>query len=112
MSIKWKEPPENKAGTGRAASRERAQIVAQLKDNPGQWALVQEAAKNSSAISNWKNRGCEATSRKRDDGLTDIYARWPEPDLAEIDPHIAARRARGVPANGVRGVRNPLRRVS
>lgn len=112
MSIKWQEPPEDKSGSGRPASRERDAVVSQLKENAGRWALVQPGAKASSAMSGWKKRGCETTSRKREDGLVDIYARWPEPDLAEIDPHIADRRRRGVPAAGATSIRKPLRSVS
>lgn len=112
MSIKWQEPPEEKPGGCRTESRKRDAVVAQLKEHPGRWALVQPGVKGSSPMTGWKKRGCEATSRKRDDGLTDIYARWPEADLAEIDPHIADRRRRGVPATGATSIRNPLRSVS
>lgn len=111
MSVNWQDPPPTKAG--RSASKHRRDLIAELKKHPGRWALGEERAARSSGVSNWKKLGCEATSRTRDDGEGyDIYVRWPEVDLATVDPTIAARRARGVPAGGVRSVANPLRRIS
>lgn len=112
VQMKWQEPPQSKAGRGRAASRERDAVVAQLKEHPGRWALVQEQCRNSGAGTSWRQRGCEATAVRRDDGKGyDVYARWPEVDPAEVDPYVARRRAKGVPRDG-RPVSNGLRSVS
>lgn len=112
VQMKWQEPPQSKAGRGRAASRERDAVVAQLKEHPGRWALVQEQCRNSGAGTSWRQRGCEATAVRRDDGKGyDVYARWPEVDPAEVDPYVARRRAKGVPRDG-RPASNGLRSVS
>lgn len=72
----WKEPPP-------AVSSEKAAILAELKKNPGRWALVQSRYKSTSGAAPWKKLGCEATHRRADttEGKSteyDIYARWPE----------------------------------
>lgn len=107
MQIKWQDPPEPSTGRGRQTSRERDQLVAQLKNHPGKWALILEDQKSSSAATSMRKRGCEARSvRHRKTNTYDVYARWPEQDLADVDPYIARRRARGVPEDG-RAVSRP-----
>jgi hypothetical protein len=71
----WKEPPP-------AVSSEKAAILAELKKNPGRWALVQTRYKSTSGTAPWKKLGCEATHRRAEttEGKSteyDIYARWP-----------------------------------
>lgn len=72
----WKEPPP-------AVSSEKAAVLAELKKNPGRWALVQSRYKSTSGTAPWKKLGCEATHRRAEplEGKSteyDIYARWPE----------------------------------
>lgn len=98
MNIIWEEPPARVSG--RQASRERRETIAQLRQHPGQWAKVLEGAASHSAAAPWRKDGCEARAHRRDDEKIDVYARWPEQDLAEVDPYIARRRARGVPEDG------------
>ena len=81
-------------------TRELDAIVEELKANRGQWAKVATDQARTSATVRWTRRGCEATVRRNPSGKYDVYARYPEPDLAEVDPYIARRRARGVPPEG------------
>jgi hypothetical protein len=71
VQITWKEPPtedRSKAGV----------IIEHLKQFPGSWALVQEGMKSSAGSATFKNKGCEAISRRAADLKTwEIYARWP-----------------------------------
>ena len=59
----------------------RTKVIERLKEKPGQWALVETDVRNTRAAS-YRNKGCEAVSRKRDvhkgTDRSDIYARWPE----------------------------------
>lgn len=113
----WKEPPP-------AVSSEKAAVLAELKKNPGKWALVQRAMASSSATAPWSKLGCEAVYRKSEDQPKkfDIYARWPERKVNGVGGHPmpeslavsqakarqsggvydpARRDARGVPSNGL-----------
>lgn len=90
--------------------------VRELKANPGKWALVREGMASTGATMPWKERGCEATSRKDANGRVDVWARWTgenedvEPDPADLpDPskmggYMAARAARQKQAEA-RGIR-------
>lgn len=76
MKIKWQDPPESGIGRGRQASRERDQLVEELKEHPGKWALILEDQKSSSAAASMRKRGCEArTVRHKETGTYDVYAR-------------------------------------
>lgn len=100
--MKWQEPPM----PGHSTAAQIEAEVRELKANPGKWALVREGMSSTGATSPWKERGCEATSRKGADGRVDVWARWTgenedvEPDPADLpDPHtmggyMAARAAR------------------
>ena len=97
--ITWMdEVPKPVARTKR--SRELDAMVEELKANSGQWAKVATDQAKTSATQRWTRRGCEATVRRTPSGKYDVYARYPEPDLAEVDPYIASRRARGIPTEG------------
>lgn len=96
------EVPKPVARTKR--SRELDAMVEELKTNCGQWAKVATNQARTSATDRWTRRGCEATVRRNAAGTYDVYARYPEPDLAEVDPYIARRRARGIPTEGKRHV--------
>lgn len=76
--MEWKEPPAPKAGVSRKQDIDA--MVAELKVNPGQWALV---AKNSPANpAPWKKKGCEVKTLRAGlgyrPGRFDMYVRWPE----------------------------------
>lgn len=75
--IVWEDPPDRHLG---AAGRNVSELVAELKNHPGKWALVREdtLGKSSSAATYLKRRyGCETRTRTSD-GTTKLYARWPE----------------------------------
>lgn len=86
-------------------------IVERLQDEPGKWALVESGCSSASVRKAWQRLGCEATTRRiileKDEDTGDItyswdvYARWPEQDLAAVVPYIANRRARNVPREGL-----------
>ena len=71
--IKWESPAPKLGERGW-----RTPYVAVLKENPGEWALMEEHAKSATNLSLWKRLGCEATSRSNGDDTFRIYARWPE----------------------------------
>ncbi len=70
----WRDPP---LSTGRR-SNATDQIVAELKQHPGRWALVDHGSTN--LATKWRARGCEVVYRRNGDNVNrvDIYARWPE----------------------------------
>ncbi len=76
--MEWKEPPPR---TRQGSPGIWNGIVSELRANPGQWALVRTYAHPSSASSTATQLKIrfprlEVTSRKRDDGQADMYARW------------------------------------
>lgn len=97
--MKWQEPPAGAKGRQTA----KKPIVRELQEHPGRWALVEERTR-SSAVSAWKKQGCEAVSRKREDGEgADIYARWPDgKPLPGADPQLVAQRERFEAARAAR----------
>jgi hypothetical protein len=73
VEIVWQDPP-SRGGKG------YEQIIEALKQNPGKWALVNPKWKTSAAPAAFRQHGCEATTRKNDDGKTwSFYARSPMP---------------------------------
>ncbi|AZS11741.1 hypothetical protein HOU96_gp43 [Arthrobacter phage Maja] len=95
VQIMWKEPPtedRSKAGL----------IIEHLKQFPGRWALVQEGMKSSAGSATFKNKGCEAVSRRSADLKTwEIYARWPvsEEYPEWVPPKLPEEAARPAPAS-------------
>lgn len=76
IEMVWEDPqPRRRPGRGGGV---HAQVLAQLKKNPGRWCMVQQA-KSSPSTTWWKERGCEATTRTQDDKTVKLYVRWPEP---------------------------------
>jgi hypothetical protein len=71
VEIIWQDPPtedRSKAGL----------VVEQLKKFPGRWARVATGMKSSAGSVAFKNKGCEAVSRRAADLKTwDVFARWP-----------------------------------
>ena len=80
--IKWEDPAPVKSNTGRT---KWADVAEQLRERPDQWALVAEGLKYA-VYSTYISKGrlaafepaghYEGTSRKRPDGMYDIYARY------------------------------------
>lgn len=78
-AFKWQDPP---AAAMRKGAGKHAAIAAELRANPGRWALVLEGNSNSHAI----NKGLiacylpagsfESVARRRADGKSDTYARY------------------------------------
>ena len=69
--LRWEVPPTENT------RRDPDAIVAELKRNPGRWALVGEDEALGTAV--WKLRGCEqrtVTGPIRGRGR--MYVRWPE----------------------------------
>lgn len=83
----WKEPPP-------AVSSEKAPILAELQNNPGRWALVQQGRSSSGAAGPWQKLGCQAKAHRKNAGETpakyDVYARWPEAGAAAGAGPVAA----------------------
>jgi hypothetical protein len=74
--IEWADPPPSgRSGPRRSRVRD---VVDQLKQRPGQWAIVSRSV-TASATTNWKRHGCETRMRRTEPGSSrvDIYARWP-----------------------------------
>ena len=107
VEIIWREPPtedRSKAGV----------IIEHLKQFPGRWAMVQSGMKSSAGSVAFKNKGCEAVSRRAADLKTwEVYARWPvskdypewvpptlpaDPEKAAVDEAIAKGTALKPPA--------------
>lgn len=76
--IVWQDPPPSRSNT----PKWRSAVIAELKQHPGAWALVEPGKSSGSYAYLWRRKGCEATSRlvRPADGKPcfDIYARWPE----------------------------------
>jgi len=70
MTLKFTDSPP----PGRAKF-DLAPILAELKANPGKWAMV-EKIKSTNQATKWRAHGCEATIRKNGDGW-DCWVRWP-----------------------------------
>lgn len=100
VEIEWKDPPKRIRGD----VRWRLDVLKELKDHPGKWSRVERGVKSRYPKDKWVELGCEASAHRviTETGSVrfDIYARWPEVDLATVDPYIARRRANGVPRNG------------
>lgn len=74
--ITWADPPPDRRGQ---QPSQRQRFVATLQKNPGRWAQYEPGHQHSSSLATaFKALGCEATTRKRDDGGYDVYVRWPE----------------------------------
>lgn len=74
----WEEPPPPRNPRKRTAeSTER--ILAQLKANPGKWALVM-TVDYSGGHNQWYSHGVEIARRKNSDNKFDVYMRWPAPE--------------------------------
>ena len=80
--VKFQDPPPE-ATQPRKQSRHTA-VAAQLKENPGKWALLEEVQTRSSATmirrGNHKayqpDGSFEAVAQARSDGAYDVYARY------------------------------------
>lgn len=72
MTLNWEDPPAEMRG-GRASL---APLIAELKANPGKWALVRVDA-SAAAGEGFKKKGCKVTRRKVGDNKFNIYAMWP-----------------------------------
>lgn len=77
MTTIWKEPPAP-AARGRKGGTKYAELVAELKAHPGKWALVAEGLVNRGPADYIRKQGLEVTTRIRQDGKYDVYARGPE----------------------------------
>ncbi|KYK00819.1 MULTISPECIES: hypothetical protein [unclassified Micrococcus] len=85
----WEDP--GPARVGRPGDSRLRQMLAELQKHPGRWAKVHESKANGGQGSWWKEKGCEATTRRdRERGVTMTYARWPEPDLDDPQPAAAS----------------------
>lgn len=82
--VKFAEPPTTRGG--RSESPRNREIADALKQNPGAWALVAEGEKNdglavrirTGKAKSFAEGTWEATSRGKEDGTIDIYARFVE----------------------------------
>lgn len=78
--MKWKTPPT--AGRQRTSQDEVDANVAQLRANPGRWALI-DTDVPANRRDPYKKAGCDtrttATGREYQNGRVDLYARWPTP---------------------------------
>lgn len=72
--IIWKDPPPpNRGGT---VLGKTAKFVAALRANPGRWALYRSAKTCGTVVYRRQYPGTEWTTRRREDGRYDVYARW------------------------------------
>lgn len=96
--MKWQEPPLSTRG--RAGSMQIEQDVTELRANPGRWAIVRSRVTAEVARS-YRKRGCEAVTRSLP-GTTpprfDIYARWPDTELADLADVDEPRTSNAIPA--------------
>ena len=84
----WEDP--GPARVGRPGDSRLRQMLAELQKHPGRWAKVHESKANGGQGSWWKEKGCEATTRRdRERGVTMTYARWPEPEPNDPQPAAA-----------------------
>lgn len=70
MNIEWKEPPT-------PTNRKWAPIIAQLKANPGSWALIGTMS-ISTAYTYSKRYGVELRLGAKDKNRAEVYFRAPE----------------------------------
>lgn len=89
--LRWEDPPPCKR-----VSAETGALVAELKAHPGQWAVIREGAKSVSSIREaLRKHGCDASSRRHEDGSFTLWAQWPV-DGPKPTNGRAARRAKVV----------------
>lgn len=77
--LKWTTPPPSKKGKRETKYQP---LIDQLKDKPGEWALVIEG-KTAASARPFQKAGCEVTTRTiegQPKNIVDIYARFPEPE--------------------------------
>lgn len=81
--VEWKEPPPSGGPKNRSARHEA--IAAELRANPGQWALVvveshagtAQKIRHSHVVAYRPLGAFEATCRRRKpDGMVEVYARF------------------------------------
>jgi hypothetical protein len=80
MTLRWEDPGPSR---GMRQQHDWKAVAEQLKERPGQWALVAEGTDylTGPVASGWlclRRFDCETTRRKREDGTVALYARWPE----------------------------------
>lgn len=82
--MKWQKPPKSSAGRGMSLRID--QDVAELRKNPGEWALVREGIRTASPVTSYKTRGCVATSHRVNTAPDrfDIYAMWPADETRDV----------------------------
>ncbi|MDK9341382.1 hypothetical protein [Propionibacterium freudenreichii] len=80
--ITWTDPPVTKNSGGRGGAGRWNPVVAQLRDNPGRWALIGNFAGNVPAgfrtgkTIGWTPGEFEFTQRSTGDHRVDVYARF------------------------------------
>ena len=80
--LTWTDPPEAKNAGGRGAAGRWNQVAAQLRDNPGRWALIGNFSGNVPAgfrtgkTIGWTRDEFEFTQRSTGDHRVDVYARF------------------------------------
>lgn len=74
--IVWEDPPATGA---RKQAHPWHEIVAELTEHPGKWALI--ATGSASSVTNWQQRmkilGCETRTAGVGENKRSLYARWP-----------------------------------
>lgn len=81
--IRWEDPPE-----GPPLHRWQA-CTAQLRERPGEWALVIEGEQSkkyayNSVVKALRRKGCEVRTRSFEDGVS-VWARWPDLGVGHLD---------------------------
>jgi hypothetical protein len=82
VSITWEDPPARRLSP-QARRAQNDQILAQLQDNPNQWAVLERGLTYTAArgrFNRWRKYGCEVAlvPDNADDaqGAQTMYVRW------------------------------------
>lgn len=81
--LRWEDPPEPKPGGRRRDPRPWALVAAQLRDRPGNWALIEDACTNPNLTTRiktgkgwWAPAGAFEARALAADGRFLVYARY------------------------------------
>jgi hypothetical protein len=90
-NLEWKTPP--------SADQEIIDtILAQLQNNPGEWARICKDRSTTNLVSDWLKMGCEAKHVRANPGTSparyDVYARWPKDKPATLPNTLRAEVAK------------------
>lgn len=76
-------PPKLTGKWARSKAHEVDELVAQMKERPGEWAKIANV-KYRGGFKPFTSRGAKIARRLQKDGTWDVYASWPPPTTEQF----------------------------